>query len=115
MYERGPVSVRLAWSWRSKYLQSTNSNGTNGSYNYFSAPGVSTNSDIALPVYGDDYGQLDFGSTWRPNEKLALSLELQNVTNEITRTLMGGYPGGTTIRSWFVSDRRLNLSARYNF
>jgi hypothetical protein len=37
------------------------------------------------------------------------------VTNEITRTLMGGYPGGTTIRSWFVSDRRLNLSARYNF
>jgi iron complex outermembrane recepter protein len=115
MYERGPVSVRLAWSWRSEYLQSTNSNGTNGSYNYFSAPGVSTNSDIALPVYGDDYGQLDFGSTWRPNEKLALSLELQNVTNEITRTLMGGYPGGTTIRSWFVSDRRLNLSARYNF
>jgi TonB-dependent receptor len=115
MYERGSVSVRLAWSWRSKYLQSTNSNGTNGSYNYFSAPGVSTNSDIALPIYGDEYGQLDFGTTWRPNDRLALSLELQNLTNEITRTLMGGYPGGTTIRSWFVSDRRANISARYNF
>jgi iron complex outermembrane receptor protein len=115
MYERGPLSVRLAWSWRNKYLQSTNSNGTNGSYNYFSAPGVSTNSDIALPIYGDEYGQLDFGTTWRPNDKLALSLELQNLTNEITRTLMGGYPGGTTIRSWFVSDRRANISARYNF
>jgi TonB-dependent receptor len=115
MYERGPVSVRLAWSWRSKYLQSTNSNGTNGSYNYFSAPGVSVNSDIALPVYGDDYGQLDFGTTWRASEQLALSLELQNMTNEVTRTLMGGYPGGSTIRSWFVSDRRANLSVRYNF
>ena len=115
MYERGPVSVRLAWSWRSKYLQSTNSNGTNGNYDYFSAPGVSAMKDIALPIYGDEYGQLDFGTTWRPNEKLALSLELQNVTNEITRTLMGGYPGGTTIRSWFVSDRRVNLSTRYNF
>lgn len=115
MYERGPVSVRLAWSWRSKYLQSTNSNGTNGSYNYFSAPGVSQFKDIALPMYGDEYGQLDFGTTWRPNDKLALSLEMQNLTNEITRTLMGGYPGGSTIRSWFVSDRRVNVSARYNF
>lgn len=115
MYERGPLSIRLAYSWRSKYLQSTNSNGTNGSYNYFSAPGVSQFSDIALPIYGDEYGQLDFGTTWRPNDKLALSLELQNLTNEITRTLMGGYPGGTTIRSWFVSDRRANISARYNF
>ena len=115
MYERGPLSLRLAWSWRSKYLQSTNTNGTNGSYRYFSAPGVSTNADIALPMWGDDYGQLDFGTTWRPNEKLALSLEMQNLTNEITRTLMGGYPGGTTTRSWFVSDRRANISVRYNF
>jgi iron complex outermembrane receptor protein len=115
LYERGPLSLRLAWSWRGKYLQSTNSNGTNGSYNYFSAPGTSTFADIALPVYGDAYGQLDFGSTWRPNDHLALSLELSNITNEITRTLMGGYPGGSTIRSWFVSDRRANVSVRYNF
>jgi iron complex outermembrane recepter protein len=115
MYEKGPLSLRLAWSWRDKYLQSTNSNGTNGSYNFFSAPGVSLFRDIALPVWGDAYGQLDFGSTWRPNDHLALSLELQNLTNEITRTLMGGYPGGTTERSWFVSDRRANISVRYNF
>lgn len=115
MYERGPLSLRLAWSWRGEYLQSTNSNGTNGSYNYFSAPGVSTLADIALPVWGDAYGQLDFGTTWRPTDKLAVSLELQNITNEITRTLMGGYPGGVTERSWFVSDRRANISLRYNF
>jgi TonB-dependent receptor len=115
MYERGPLSLRLAWSWRGEYLQSTNSNGTNGSYNYFSAPGVSSLADIALPVWGDAYGQLDFGSTWRPTEKLAVSLELQNLTNEITRTLMGGYPGGVTERSWFVSDRRANMSFRFNF
>jgi iron complex outermembrane receptor protein len=115
MYERGPLSVRLAWSWRSKYLQSTNSNGTNGNYDYFSAPGTSTFADIALPIWGDAYGQLDFGTTWRANDNLALSLELQNLTNEITQTLMGGYPGGSTIRSWFVSDRRANVSVRYNF
>jgi iron complex outermembrane receptor protein len=115
MFEKGPLSMRLAWSWRGKYLQSTDSNGTNGAYDYYSAPGVSVNNDIALPVYGDAYGQLDFGTTWRPNDSLALSLEFSNLTNEITRTLMGGYPGGTTIRSWFVADRRANLSVRYNF
>lgn len=115
MYERDPLSIRLAWSWRSKYLQSTNSNGTNGSYNYFSALGVSEFRDIALPVWGDEYGQLDFGTTWRASDNLSLSLELQNLTNETTRTLMGGYPGGSTVRSWFVSDRRANVSMRYNF
>ena len=115
MYEKGSLSMRLAWSWRSKYLQSTNSNGTNGSYNYFSAPGVSTFADIALPVYGDEYGQLDFGTTWRANEHFSLSLEFNNLTNEITRTLQAGYPGGSNIRSWYVSDRRGNLSMRYNF
>lgn len=115
MYEKNSWSMRLAWSWRSKYLQSTNSNGTNGSYNYFSAPGVSTPADIALPVYGDEYGQLDFGTTWRANEHFSLSLEFNNLTNEITRTLQGGYPGGSNIRSWYVSDRRANLSMRYNF
>jgi TonB-dependent receptor len=115
MYEKGPVSVRLAWSWRSKYLQTTNGNGTNGDYNYFSAPGTSTFSDIALPVYGDEYGQLDFGTTWRPNDNLAVSLEFNNLTNEITRTLQAGYPGGSNVRSWYVADRRANLSLRYNF
>jgi iron complex outermembrane receptor protein len=115
MFEKGPLSIRLAWSWRGKYLQSTDSNGTNGSYNYFSAPGVSTFADISLPVYGDAYGQLDFGTTWRPSDKFALSLEFNNLTNEITRTLQGGYPGGSNIRSWYVSDRRANLSVRYNF
>jgi iron complex outermembrane recepter protein len=116
MYEKGPLSMRLAWSWRSKYLQSTNSNGTNGNYNFFSAAGAqAVNVDIALPVYGDDYGQLDFGTTWRANQSLALSLEFNNLTNEITRTLQGGYPGGSNIRSWYVSDRRANFSVRYNF
>jgi iron complex outermembrane recepter protein len=119
MYERGPISVRLAWSWRSKYLQSTNSNGTNGSYRYYPVAGpqaVSVFKDIALPVYGGSYGQLDFGTTWRPSEKLSMSVELSNLTNEITHTLQGGYAGGAqNIRSWYVADRRANVSVRVNF
>lgn len=116
MYERGPLSVRLAYSWRSQYLMSTNANGTNGDYNFYSAPGVSTFTDINLPVYSDSYGQLDFGTTYRPTANLAFSLELSNLTNEIAKTLQGGYPNGAKYpRSWFMSDRRANLAVRFNF
>jgi TonB-dependent receptor len=116
MYERGPLSVRIAYSWRSQYLMTTNGNGTNGDYTFYSAPGVGTFTDINLPVYSDSYGQLDFGTTYRPSDHLALSLELSNLTNEIAKTLQGGYPNGSKYpRSWFMSDRRANLSVRYNF
>jgi outer membrane receptor protein involved in Fe transport len=95
---------------------STNSNGTNGDYTFYSAPGVGTFTDISLPVYSDAYGSVDFGTTYRPNDHLALSLELSNLTDEIAKTLQGGYPNGAKYpRSWFVADRRANLSLRYNF
>jgi iron complex outermembrane recepter protein len=117
MYERGPISVRLAYSWRSQYLMSTNSNGTNGDYTFHAAPGDAGQFvDISLPVYSDSYGSLDFGSTWRPNDHMAFSFEMNNLTNEVAKTLMGGYPGGAKyIRSWFISDRRASLSVRYNY
>ena len=116
MYEKGPISVRLAYSWRSKYLMSTNSNGTNGDYTYYSAPGTGTFTDISLPIYSDDYGTLDFGSTYRPNAHLAVSLELSNLTDEVAKTLQGGYVNNAKyVRSWFMTDRRAELSLRYNF
>jgi TonB-dependent receptor len=116
MFEKSKVSLRLAYSWRSQYLMSTNSNGTNGDYTYYSAPNVGQFVDISLPVYSDAYGQLDFGSTWRPNEKLALSLDFNNLTNSIAKTLQGGYPSAHELpRSWYMSDRRVNFTVRYNF
>ena len=115
MYEKGPFSVRLAYSWRSEYLMSTNANGTSGDYTYYSAPGSGQFIDISLPIYSDDYGTLDFGTTWRPTSHLSLSFEMNNLTNEIAKTLMGGYPGGEKyVRSWFISDRRASVSLRYN-
>jgi iron complex outermembrane receptor protein len=115
MYEKGPVSLRLAYSWRSEYLMSTASNGTSGDYTYRAVPGDGTLVDISLPVYADDYGQLDFGSSFRPNDHLSFSLDLSNLTDEVTRTLQGGYPGGKYVRSWFISDRRIDFTMRYNF
>ncbi|MFL6604670.1 MAG: TonB-dependent receptor [Steroidobacteraceae bacterium] len=118
MYEKTQLSVRLAYNWRGKYLMTTNSNGTNGNYNYFSAAGANGQTiGISLPIYADQYGELDLGTTYRPTDHLSVSLDLNNLTNATTRTLMGGYPTASQqyVRSWFTADRRIALSLRYKF
>ncbi|NHK29656.1 TonB-dependent receptor [Parvularcula flava] len=116
LYEREPFSARIAYSWRSKYLQSTNANGTNVTYTYFSEPGVSTSIATALPVYGDAYGTLDAGVQYRVNDNVSLFLQGTNLTNSTEETLMGGYPDGKLYtRSWFQSDRRVNAGVNLSF
>jgi iron complex outermembrane receptor protein len=116
MYELDPFSARIAYSWRSKYLQSTNSNGTNPTYQYFPVPGQGLSTPIALPVYGDAYGQIDAGIRYKVNAHVSLSLQGTNLLNATQRTLMGGYPGNKLyVRSWFQSDRRVSLGANVAF
>lgn len=115
LYEHNPFSLRVAYSWRSKYLQSTNANGTNQSYNFFTAPGVSTNIATNLPIYGADYGTLDAGITVRVNDNLSVQLQGTNILNATQKTLMGGYPGGLYGRSWFQSDRRYRMGLNVTF
>jgi iron complex outermembrane receptor protein len=115
LFEKTQLSMRLAYNWRSQYLMTTNSNGTNGSYSYFPSAGAAgQNIGISLPIYAAPYGELDFGVTYRPISNLAVALQLNNLTNETAKTLMGGYPGGEElVRSWFTSDRRILLSVTY--
>lgn len=128
LYERSKFSARMAYSWRSKYLQSTNANGTTPAYNYFFATGAPSNQDcaqtnpyctraqIALPVYGDAYGQIDAGITFKVTDRLSFSLQGTNLFNATQRTLMGGYKNDAIYtRSWFQSDRRLSLGANMSF
>jgi iron complex outermembrane receptor protein len=115
MYEKGQVSGRVAYSWRSRYLQSTIANGTTPTYNFRPVPGGGfTSTQIALPVYGDKYGQVDAGITYRLSEQLSFSLEGTNILNATQRTLMGGYQnGGIYTRSWFQSDRRVSFGVNF--
>ena len=117
LYERGKLSARVAYSWRSKYLQSTNSNGTNPTYTFVPAPGAAGQStQIALPVYGDAYGQVDVGVTYKMTENLSFTLKGTNVLNATQRTLMGGYNNDAMYtRSWFQSDRRVAFGANLSF
>ena len=71
---------------------------------------------IALPVYGDAYGQVDAGIRFKVNEHLQLSLQGTNILDATQRTLMGGYPKNKLyVRSWFQSDRRVSLGANVAF
>jgi iron complex outermembrane receptor protein len=129
MFEKPKFGARLAWSWRNEYLLGTNMNGTNGEYWYFPTPNLGaadtilpTRADIALPTYSDEYGQLDFGASYRPTENLSISLDFRNLLDEISRTFTKGYPDAETgsynvkvPRSWFVSDRRVSLGLRFKF
>jgi TonB-dependent receptor len=117
LYERNPISARVAYSWRSKYLQTTTGNGTSGSYNYYPTPGPAGQFvDISLPIYGDAYGTLDAGVTFRVTKNFSFSVQGTNLTNATARTLQGGYPNGALyIRSWFQSDRRISTGINLAF
>lgn len=117
LYEHDPFSLRLAYSWRSRYLQSTNANGTNPTYQYYAGPGSpATRTNIALPTYGSSYGQVDAGIYVKANEHLSLNLQATNILDATQKTLMGGYVNHTFyVRSWFQSDRRFSIGANINF
>ncbi|MFN3861023.1 MAG: TonB-dependent receptor [Roseateles sp.] len=111
LYDYGPVSARVAYSWRSKYLQGVNVNGTrNGDGRLADGTGVA----YALPTWSDDYGQVDAGITYRFNDKFSVSLEGQNLTNALARQLMQQQIGLMT-RAVNYTGRRYSVQASYSF
>ncbi|NRF71695.1 TonB-dependent receptor [Aquincola sp. S2] len=111
LYDQGSLSARLAYSWRSKYLQGVNVNGTNGTDGRDDSGAAVA---WALPTWNDDYGQLDGGVTYRFNDQLSFSLEGSNLTNRINRQLMQQNIGMMT-RAVHYTGRRYTLQASYTF
>ena len=118
LYDRGDISARLAYSWRSKYLQAVNVNGTQGGDGTDTNPDSSTNGqrNVAwgLPVWADAYGQLDAGVYYKFNDHVTFGLEAQNLTNATYKQLMQQHIG-TMGRAWFDTGRRYTLTARMSF
>jgi len=106
MYEKGPISMRLAYNWRSEFLMSVGPNGFNG-----------TDREITwrLPVYNDDYGQLDGSIFYDLTDNVSLGLELNNILNSETRTIMKQNAAGDHYTSYFVNDTRYALTLRATF
>ena len=96
LYQRGPIQARLAYNWRSKYLL------TNRDV-----------SDVRLPMWQDDYGQLDGSVIVELRDGVSLAFEGNNLANSENRQLMGANVLKT--RSWWVYDRRFAVTLRASF
>jgi hypothetical protein len=102
MYEKGRISARLAYNWRSKFLV------------------TSIDCCVALPIWQKATGYLDGSIRYRVSDSIELSLEGQNLLN--TKAVLmqqltdQDSPEGKIIlapESWNESDRRIIIGARW--
>ncbi len=118
LYDRGPVSARLAYSWRSKYLQNVNVNGTNGSDGLDSNPDSPTygqhNVAWALPTWQDSFGQLDGSVSYRFDDNLQIGLEAINLTDATNKQLMQQHIGMMG-RAWHAVGPSYAVRLSYTF
>jgi len=101
IYERGRLSFRLAYNWRSRYLL------------------TASETNLQLPMWADDFGQLDGSFFYNINDNIQIGIQANNLTDSVTKVLMGprpyadGYIDGTLYpRSYFMNDRRYSAVLR---
>ncbi|WP_338763254.1 TonB-dependent receptor [Massilia sp. METH4] len=118
LYDRGPWSARVAHNWRSRYLLSTNANGTRGDNGTDTNPASPTfgqrNVAWGLPLWADDYGQVDGGVSYKFSDSLKLDFQAQNLGDaRYSQTMQQGI--GDKKRAFFVSGPRYSLRVGYSF
>jgi iron complex outermembrane recepter protein len=98
MFEKQKFSARLAYNWRDDYLISQ------------------SDCCIKLPIWQDDYGQLDASVHYKPSASWDIFLDAQNLTEAETVLRQQVNQEGLQLpRSWFTNDMRLQLGVRYRF
>lgn len=98
-YEKGPLSMRGSYSWRSKFLLTAR----DVIFPYF-------------PIYNDATGQLDASIFYSINDNLKVGIQGVNLLNEITKTIQVFTADGREApRSYFMNDRRITFAIRGNF
>lgn len=106
MYEKGPISARLAYNWRDEFLMSTNANGFNGTEN-----GIT----YGLPLFNAPTAYLDGSLTYRINDNFSVVLEANNLNDAVTKNEMRQNGPGNHYSAYHVNDIRYALSLRGNF
>ncbi|MEY4999567.1 MAG: hypothetical protein RIS00_1611 [Pseudomonadota bacterium] len=98
-YEKGPLSLRAAYNWRSDFLQ--------------------TPRDVIFPfspIYGESTGQLDASIFFKVTENVKVGIQGVNLLDEVTQTSQViDFDGTRATRSAFRNDRRYTFLARFDF
>jgi TonB-dependent receptor len=98
-YEKGPVSARVAYNWRSAFL-------------------ITPRDDIFpfSPIWQEAGGQLDASIFFTVNKHLKLGIQGVNLLDEVTNTSqVVDFDGTRYTRSAFRNDRRYTFLARFDF
>jgi TonB-dependent receptor len=120
LYDRGPISARVAYSWRDKYLygvalnsDNTGPNQQNGLDTTTLTPG-NNKLPIGLPLWAQAYGELDASIEYKLSDNLKVSLEGKNLTDAFYKQMMQQHTGMND-HSYFTSGRRYTVSMQYSF
>ena len=111
LYDKGPWDARLAYNWRSAYMAGVG-NGTNGSY---TPNGSTAVINFDLPVYADSFGQLDGSVSYKINDHWKVDAQITNLLDGIPKTKMEILQGVFETRSWFLEDRRYQISIHMSY
>ena len=106
LYEKGPIAMRLAYNWRSKFL--------------------TNNLDccIGMPIYQKAAGFLDGSIRWSVNDRVEVSLEgsnLLNTTSVFQQQVFGDSgltPNAKAVvkdTGWIRNDRRVQFGVRFKY
>lgn len=98
-YEKYGVSARLAYNWRSEFLQ--------------------TPRDVIFPfspIYGESTGQLDASIFYDLTDNIKIGVQGVNLLDEVTRTSqVFDFAGTRATRSAFRNDRRYTFLVRFAY
>jgi len=99
-YEKGPISLRAAYNWRSRFLL--------------------TPADVIFPYYSifnEPTGQLDASIFFNITKNIRVGVQGVNLLDEVTKTTQAytGDPSVLAPRSFFMNDRRFSFILRSNF
>jgi len=98
-YEKGPLSMRAAYNWRSDFL-------------------ITPRDDIFpySPIWQESTGQLDASIFVSVTDYLKVGVQGVNLLDEVTRTSQViNFAGDRVTRSAFRNDRRYTFLARFDF
>ena len=117
LYDKGPVSARLAYNWRSRAMIQVAAWGVRQSdgrdYNPQSANPLGP-LYYGLPLWADDYGQLDAGFSYKFNDKFSIGIDAQNLTDRIYKQDMQQH-AGMIGHAWFATGPRYSAKLNVNF
>ncbi|QPC98117.1 TonB-dependent receptor [Qipengyuania soli] len=98
-YEKGPISARAAYNWRSAFL-------------------VTPRDDLFpfSPTFQEAGGQLDASLFYSVNENIKLGVQGVNLLDEVTKlSTLVDYNGTRVLSAAFRNDRRYTFIARFSF